>query len=301
MNMTDDHDNDHGAKRTAIIIPARYGSTRFPGKPLAKIAGQSMLQRVVEVGRKASDTNPDIDLYVATEDTRIEEHCREIGVPCIMTSADCPTGSDRLLEAVQKTGKTYDFVIGLQGDAPCTPADAIAKMISRLETEQADVVTPVIKLRWSELDALRESKKTTPFSGTTAIVNAHNDALWFSKTIIPAIRNEQALRQEGEYSPVLQHLGLYGYRLDVLEYYVNIPQSPYEQLEGLEQLRMLENGIEIKAVFLDVDAGMAQAGVDSPEDVARIETLLSQTEQRQTESHQTEQAHTATTTATEEE
>ena len=100
---------------------------------------------------------------------------------------------------------------------------------------------------------------------------------------------------------MLQHLGLYGYRLDVLEYYVNIPQSPYEQLEGLEQLRMLENGIEIKAVFLDVDAGMAQAGVDSPEDVARIETLLSQTEQRQTESYQTEQAHTAATTATEEE
>ncbi len=212
---------------------------------------------------------------VATEDKRIADHCAGIGVDCVMTSDDCATGSDRVLEAVQSTGQDYDFVIGLQGDAPFTPPDAIAHMIRAFAQDQdADVITPVIRLRWSELDALRTAKKITPFSGTTAIIDEKGYALWFSKNIIPAIRKEDAMRADDDLSPVLQHIGLYGYRYDSLVRYVSLPQSRYEKLEGLEQLRMLENGMRIKTVLLQVEAGLAQAGIDSPEDVARAEKIL---------------------------
>jgi len=261
--------------KTAIVIPARYNSSRFPGKPLAKIEGETMLERVVKIGREAQLHEPDIDLYVATEDERIESHCNEIGVKCVMTSDTCPTGSDRILEALKKINQKHEFVIGLQGDAPMTQPNTIKRMIEVAQKYQTDVVTPVVKLRWRELDELRKNKFTTPFSGTTAVINENGDALWFSKNIIPAIRDEAQMRATKEFSPVHQHLGLYGYRVEVLEYFVSLPQSQYEKLEGLEQLRLLENGVEIKTVVIETEAGAAQSGVDTPEDAVRIGDLLS--------------------------
>lgn len=260
--------------KTAIIIPARYGSTRFPGKPLVKIGGETMLSRVVDIANAASATLKNITVAVATEDRRIEEHCKEIDVQCVMTSDDCKTGSDRVLQAAQILDGDFEFVIGLQGDAPFTPIEAPRKMIEAfVGNPDIEVVTPIVKLRWAELDALRESKKTTPFSGTTCVVDAHGKALWFSKNILPAIRKEDVLRKN-EFSPVFQHIGLYGYRFDVLKKFVALPEGRYEALEGLEQLRLLENGISIQTVTIDVDAGLAQAGIDSPEDVARAEKIL---------------------------
>lgn len=259
--------------KTAIIIPARYASTRFPGKPLAVIAGQTMLSRVVDIARKARTHYPNTVIAVATEDTRIEAHCREIDIACVMTSDQCATGSDRVLEAAKQLGDDFDFVLGLQGDAPFTPVDALVKLIEAYNaTPSLSVVTPVVKLRWEELDMLRENKKTTPFSGTTAIVNGKGRALWFSKNIIPAIRKET---RNGDFSPVHQHIGLYGFRYDVLKKFVSLPAGHYEALEGLEQLRLLENDIPIQTVTLDIDAGLAQAGIDSPEDVERAEKILS--------------------------
>ena len=259
--------------KTAIIIPARYGSTRFPGKPLTLIGGQSMLSRVVDIARALQDKMPNITLAVATEDERIEKHCQEIGAQCVMTSDNCATGSDRVLEACQKLGDDFDFVLGLQGDAPFTPPDAPLKMIEAF-TPQTEVITPIVNLRWSELAALREQKKSTPFSGTTCVIDENGKALWFSKNILPAIRKEDELKKTGDFSPVFQHIGLYGFRYDVLKRFVTLPQSTYEKLEGLEQLRLLENGIAIQTVKIDVDAGLAQSGIDSPEDVARAEKLL---------------------------
>lgn len=260
------------AMKTAIIIPARYGSTRFPGKPLVKIAGQSMLSRVVDVAREAAAQINNVTLAVATEDARIEAHCAEIGVQCVMTSDGCKTGSDRVLEAAQQLGGDFDFVVGLQGDAPFTPAEAPFKMLQAFISDPAiEVVTPVVRLRWAELDALRISKQTTPFSGTTCVTDAKGKALWFSKNILPAIRKEN--RAE-EYSPVQQHIGLYGFRFDILKKFVTLPEGHYERLEGLEQLRLLENGISIQTVTLEVDAGLAQAGIDSPEDVTRAEKIF---------------------------
>lgn len=261
--------------KTAIIIPARYGSTRFPGKPLAMIAGQSMLSRVVDIGRRAASLYDDVSVMVATEDERIAAHARDIGVRCVMTSDDCPTGSDRVLQAAERSGEDFDFLMSLQGDAPFTPVDAIGKMLEVVRDDPStEVVTPVVRLRWDELSQLRESKKITPFSGTTAIVGANGRAMWFSKNIIPAIRNAAKLEKENEFSPVYQHIGLYGYRTDILRRFVSLPMGHYETLEGLEQLRFLENGISIRTVTIDVDRGMAQAGVDSPEDIERAEQIL---------------------------
>ena len=180
-----------------------------------------------------------------------------------------------MLEASEKLGGDFDFVLGLQGDAPFTPVEAPRKMLEAfISNPDYEVVTPIVNLRWEELDALRESKKITPFSGTTCVTDASGRALWFSKNILPAIRGEDKLKQAGEFSPVFQHIGLYGFRTDTLKRFVALPQGRYEKLEGLEQLRLLENGIWVQAVTIAVDLGRAQAGIDSPEDVERAEKLL---------------------------
>jgi len=261
------------APNIATIIPARYGSTRFPGKPLAHINGRSMLSYVVDVARAASDQ---ADILVATEDERIAAHCEDIGAECVMTPADCVSGSDRALAAVKASGERYDFVVNLQGDSPFTPA-AVVRQIIEAFAEGPQVVTPVVRLSWAALDNLRENKKTTPFSGTTAIIDENGKALWFSKNIIPAIRKED---RSAPLSPVYQHIGLYGYRVDILEKFCKWPQSRYEQLEGLEQLRLLENCVEIQTVEADYPEGILQSGIDTPEDLKRAETLLKTTDKR---------------------
>jgi 3-deoxy-manno-octulosonate cytidylyltransferase (CMP-KDO synthetase) len=258
--------------KVAIIIPARYGSSRFPGKPLVKIGEQTMLSRVVKIAKFSSEKLKNVTLAVATEDARIQEHCKEIGVACVMTSDACKTGSDRVLEATQHLGGDFEFVVGLQGDAPFTPVEAPLKLIEAfLGNPAIEVVTPIVQLQWDKLDELRESKKITPFSGTTCVMDAKGRALWFSKNILPAIRREN---RDEEYSPVFQHIGLYGFRYDILKKFVSLSEGRYEKLEGLEQLRLLENGISVQTVTLKVDAGLAQAGIDSPEDVVRAEKLL---------------------------
>lgn len=232
-----------------------------------------MLSRVVAIADEAATAHPGTNVIVATEDERIAAHCREIGARCVMTSPDCATGSDRVLEAAQKSGSKHDILFSLQGDAPFTPVAAITAMINAFaQNPDYQVVTPAVRLRWVELDALRESKKTTPFSGTTVTIGPDGRALWFSKNIIPALRKED---RGTEFSPIYQHLGLYAYRTETLERFVSLPQSHYEKLEGLEQLRLLENNISVHTVTLAVDAGLAQAGIDSPEDLARAEKLLS--------------------------
>jgi 3-deoxy-manno-octulosonate cytidylyltransferase (CMP-KDO synthetase) len=256
--------------KTAIIIPARYASARFPGKPLAQIAGKTMLERVVETAQAAARHFPDAAVFVTTEDQRIADHAAALGVPCIMTSADCPTGSDRVLEALQNSAQKFDFIINLQGDAPFTTPETITVLIHAFEKNpRLEVVTPVHQLTWEELDRLQTAKKTTPFSGTTVVIDPQGRALWFSKNIIPAMRHEKDLRKNSEISPIYQHIGLYGFRADILERFCALPQSPYEILEGLEQLRLLENGIHIQTVPAHVT--IIHSGIDSPEDLQRAE------------------------------
>jgi 3-deoxy-manno-octulosonate cytidylyltransferase (CMP-KDO synthetase) len=263
--------------RLAIAIPARYGSSRFPGKPLAEIAGRSMLSRVVDLARRAVVLSgaADVAVFVATEDKRIAAHAEEIGVPCIMTPDTCATGSDRVLAALRQLDHWPDFIINLQGDVPFTPPSVLRKMFETfLQNPKAEVITPVQVLSWADLDRLRKNKKKTPFSGTTVTVDSRGRALWFSKTILPAIRDEENLRAAGPLSPVRQHLGLYGFRTDILEKFCSLPLGVYEQLEGLEQLRMLENGIAVQTVEINLPEGTLQAGIDTQEDLKRAAQFL---------------------------
>ncbi|MFN3700184.1 MAG: 3-deoxy-manno-octulosonate cytidylyltransferase [Alphaproteobacteria bacterium] len=263
--------------KTAIIIPARYGSTRFPGKPLALIGGRSMLSRVVDIARSAARNFEGVSVYVTTDDERIAAHAAKIGADCLMTPPECPSGSDRCLAAAKQLPQMPDFTLNLQGDAPFTPPAALHALLEKFQADPSlEVVTPVHALRWEALDTLRESKKTTPFSGTCAVLGQDNRAIWFSKNILPAIRKESQMRGESAFSPVYQHIGLYGFSSAALEKFCALPQSHYEQLEGLEQLRLIENGIKITCVPIEIKDGAMPSGIDTPEDLARAEALLSE-------------------------
>jgi 3-deoxy-manno-octulosonate cytidylyltransferase (CMP-KDO synthetase) len=262
--------------KTIIVIPARYASTRLPGKPLIKIAGLTMLQRVYELAQAAIKNYPDTSILIATDDERIANHAKEIGANYIMTSHTCRTGTDRVLDAVRQLDYAPDFIINLQGDAPLTPPSFITKLIEEAEQDNTiKVITPATQLNWQKLDELREQKKQTPFSGTTVIINKTSNALWFSKNIVPAIRNEKELRLNSTLSPVYRHIGIYGYRYDMLQKYVTLVPTYYEKLEGLEQLRLLENNYTIRVVPVDYQDQPSMSGIDTMEDVKRAEELLS--------------------------
>ena len=193
--------------KTLIVIPARYGSSRLPGKPLMQIAGKSMLQHVCEAAMLAAKQVVGVEVLVATDDQRILQHAKTLGVAAVMTPEDCATGTDRIIAAVNELKNKPDAVLNLQGDAPLTPVSLISAMLNALNVAtDKQVVTPVVQLSWEQLDSLRQTKQTSPFSGTTAIVNTQQQALWFSKNIIPAIRNEDKLRLASQLSPGSQHL-----------------------------------------------------------------------------------------------
>lgn len=260
---------------TLIVIPSRYGSTRFPGKPLAEIAGQSMLQRVAAQARAAADAIPDAAFVVATDDARIAEHCAAIDAPVVMTDPACRSGSDRALAAARAFAPDCEFIVNLQGDAPFTPVRYLAAIAAALRSGEADVATPCIRLDWATLDALREAKRKSPTSGTTCVMTTDNQALWFSKSIIPAIRDEAVLRQHSDLSPVYRHVGLYGFTRAALEKFTATRPSNYEKLEGLEQLRMLENGMAVYCVLVDAEA-ISTAGIDTPQDLERLNAIIAE-------------------------
>ncbi len=261
---------------TLIVIPARYGSTRFPGKPLADIAGQTMLSRVVQLAKKATQNKTNITLVVATDDIRIKNHCDEINVQSVMTPLECETGTTRALAAMHALQVEPDFILNLQGDVPLMPPAFITALLDEItHNPSVSMLTPVTQLNWNDLDTLRHNKKTTPFSGTCAILDSQNNALWFSKNIIPAIRKEANYREKSAFSPVFRHIGLYAYSRELLEQYVTWPAGHYEQLEGLEQLRVLEQGHRIRCVKVSSEYPLP-SGVDSPEDLQRVEAIIAE-------------------------
>ena len=266
----------HGAKREGpdlIVIPARFGSTRLPGKPLIEIAGRTLLSRVIAVGRAAAIIAGNVEILVATDDERIANHARALDCEVVLTDVDITTGSGRACAAATSRPSRPSIVVNLQGDAPFIPPATVTAVLGRLRTSKCAVATPVVHLDWASLDALRDHKRVAPFSGTTCTRAADGRAHWFSKTIIPAIRNEAALRAVGPMSPVYRHLGLYAYRLDALERFERTPPTPYEQAEGLEQLRFLEAGSDILTIAVDPPR-YAISGIDTREDVALAERLI---------------------------
>ena len=238
------------------VIPARYASSRFPGKPLAAIAGKPLIQHVVERCQQAKSLS---EVIVATDDTRIWEvvqnFCR-----VEMTLPDHSSGTDRIAEVVQRV--PGDAAVNIQGDEPLIDPqviDAVAKALANAEmsTAAAPLSDP------SEYDNPNVNK---------VVVNNVDRALYFSRRTIPYVRDaaNRSVAEQLAAFPFLKHLGIYGYRRETLLRLVKFPVSPLERAEQLEQLRALENGIEIAVVRVNYDS----VGVDVPDDVARVEKLL---------------------------
>jgi 3-deoxy-manno-octulosonate cytidylyltransferase (CMP-KDO synthetase) len=238
--------------RTVGIIPARYGSTRFPGKPLALIARKPLLQHVVERCQQSKKLN---EVIVATDDTRIWEVAQNF-CRVEMTAPEHSSGSDRIAEVARNC--TCDAVVNIQGDEPLIDPRVIDSVVDALhDCEMSTAATRILDN--AELDTPNVVK---------VVVNMQGRAMYFSRRTIPFLRDgkEQPLKA----FPFLKHLGIYGYRRDTLLKLVKLPMSALEQAEKLEQLRALENGIPIAVRVVDYDS----IGVDVPTDVLRVEQLL---------------------------
>lgn len=231
-----------------------------------------MLERVLSNARAAAELAQDCRVIIATDDQRIADHAEEIGAEFVLTSVELDSGSARAHAVALAQEFRPERIISLQGDAPFIAPATIAALVQTLRQSDAQIATPVSQLDWERLDRLRAHKQTAPFSGTTCVRDGEGRALWFSKTILPALRGEDKLRSE-ELSPVWQHLGLYAYTMEALDWFVSSPQGTYEKLEGLEQLRFLENGWPMATVPVPLP-DHALSGIDTPEDLALAEEAI---------------------------
>ena len=241
------------------IIPARYASTRFPGKPLAVLGGKTVIQRVYEqvVGVLG-------EAYVATDDERIFKAVEQFGGRAVMTRSDHKSGTDRIEEAAERLQTAADVIINVQGDEPFIQR-------SQLETVKALFDDPQVQI--GTLGKPFESIEAVENPNSPKIVcDVRGYALYFSRSIIPYVRGKE--RSEWLHSfPFLKHIGLYAYRREVLRQITLLPQSPLELAESLEQLRWLQNGYRIKVGLTDVET----VGIDTPEDLQRAEAFLAKT------------------------
>lgn len=264
-------------KKVLIIIPARYASSRLPGKPLVRIAGREMVLRVADIAALVCRDSDDCGYLVATDDGRIVDFCRAHDVPVVLTAESCTSGTERCRDAVRQLDYHPELIVNLQGDNPLCPPWVISALIDTWRQDAcAQVFTPCVHLDWAEYDALKETKRSTPFSGTTVLIDAGGQALAFSKNIIPAIRREDKARQTEAKPPVRRHVGLYAYTYSALDAYFGLEPSPYELAEGLEQMRFLHHRIPVRVVEVDYRGRRSTSGVDSPEDVARVEAILAE-------------------------
>lgn len=238
------------------VIPARYGSTRFPGKPLHEIAGLPMVERV----RRLAAAAPSIDrVLVATDDQRIIEAVKGFGGEAVMTPESCRNGTERAFEAVKDVAADADVIVNLQGDAPLTPPWVIdAAAAAMAEDPALPLATPAVALSEDAYAKLASAKAAGEVGGTTVVFDKQMKALYFSKAIIP-------FRREDAGVAIHKHIGLYAYRFATLKQLVALEPSPLEQTESLEQLRALENGIPIRVVLTDY-RGRTPWSVDSPRD-----------------------------------
>jgi 3-deoxy-manno-octulosonate cytidylyltransferase (CMP-KDO synthetase) len=255
-----------------ILIPARYQSTRYPGKPLVGLKGASgtakpLIQRSVEAARRVAGVS---GVFVVTDDDRIADACAAFGVGVIMTSPECRNGTERCAEALGQLHDA-DLVINFQGDALLTPPGFVEALIARLERDQDVLVaTPALRLRSTEVHALQAEERAGRVGGTSVVTDEQGDALYFSKRLIPHL---PAGALDGAVSPVRLHVGVYAYRPEALRRYVATPVSELETLEGLEQLRFLVAGVPVAVVEV-VTPPFALRELNNPEDVAPIEQAL---------------------------
>ena len=240
------------------IIPARYASTRFPGKPLAVLGGKTVIQRVYE--QVSSVLN---EVYVATDDERIFACVNSFGGKAVMTRADHQSGTDRIQEAVEKTSTQTDVIINVQGDEPFIQPSQIQTLMQLFDDPSTQIGT--LGKYFENIEAVENP------NSPKIVMDNRGFALYFSRSVIPYIRGKERQNWFGEY-PFLKHLGVYAYRREVLAEVTKLPQSSLEKAESLEQLRWLQNGYRIRVGLTDVET----VGIDTPEDLQRAEAFLNQ-------------------------
>lgn len=252
---------------TIIVIPARYGSSRFPGKPLAPIMGRSLLERVWRIGKAVPGVS---EVLVATDDPRICTHVESFGGRAVMTSEKCQNGSERVYEAVHALGLSPRVIINLQGDAVLMPPWVVGALVEEMRRDPSvRISTPAVRLTKEQYQSMSAMKGAGVVSGTTVTFAKNGDALYFSKGIIPFVRSVPA---DGE-PPIFQHIGVYAYTAEALSSYIALPGGMFESVEQLEQLRAIENGIPIRVVQVSL-RGRTMWSVDNPQDVQRVEEII---------------------------
>lgn len=239
------------------IIPARYASTRFPGKPLIDIMGKTMLQRVYEQTSKSKKLS---SVVIATDDERISSHAQSFGAKVVMTKAEHPSGTDRCFEAYKNTGEEFDYIINIQGDEPFIDPSQI-DLLANICDGNTELATLMIKCNSHDVLFDKGEVKIT--------LNTNNEALYFSRMVIPFIKgvDEKEWHKHFNY---FRHVGMYAYRKDVLEKVTKLQPSSLEKAESLEQLRWLENGFKIKCAETLHDSHC----IDTPEDVEKVIKLM---------------------------
>jgi 3-deoxy-manno-octulosonate cytidylyltransferase (CMP-KDO synthetase) len=239
------------------IIPARYASTRFPGKPLIDIKGKTMIQHVYERAKKSSLDK----IIVATDDQRIFDNVSSFGGEAIMTSSDHPSGTDRCWDALQQLKENFQYVINIQGDEPLIDPQQIDELVSVLKDGTTELATQMIKV---------DSHEMLFNTGEVKIVlNTNNEAIYFSRSVIPFIKNVDEKKWHLHHN-YYRHVGMYAYRKDILEKITQLPVSSLEKAESLEQLRWIENGFKIKCVETKFESHC----IDTPEDLQSLLHLL---------------------------
>ncbi len=236
------------------IIPARFGSSRFPGKPLVDIKGKSMIQRVYEQAKNCNSLN---NVIVATDDERIYDHIKTFNGNVVMTAESHQSGTDRCAEVLEKLDTDYDVVINIQGDEPYIDPIQITQLCNCFNETKTDIATLIKKIDSTE-DLFNENK-------VKAVKSTSDFAIYFSRNPIPFLKGVEKKNWLAEQA-YYKHIGIYGYRSEVLKKITKMPLSPIEIAEGLEQLRWLENGLFIKVAETELEA----IAIDSPEDLDKI-------------------------------
>jgi len=258
-----------------ILIPSRYGSTRYPGKSRAPLKGatgevKSLIRRTWDAGCQVSGIDR---VVVATDDARIRDEAEGFGAEVAMTSPDCANGTERCAEALGKLGGAPDLSVHLQGDAPLTPPWFVeargAEMRARPEVA---VATPVLRCDTRAMEGFIADRRAGRVGATTAVFDMHGRALYFSKEVIPYTGRTLGA---DETCPVFHHVGVYAYRPEALARYVAMTPGPLERWEGLEQLRFMENGEPVHCVEVEA-RGAHFWELNNPEDVPRIERVLAE-------------------------
>lgn len=239
--------------KAIAIIPARYASTRFPGKPLAMVLGKPMVQRVYERAKEVFD-----DVWVATDDNRIEQCCLSFGGKVVMTGETCRSGTDRAAEALEKIGGQWDAVVNIQGDEPFILESQLRTLCSLFDDPSCQIATLVEPFKSTENIENPNSPKV--------VLGAGGYALYFSRSPIPFLRSVDRDKWQSTHI-YYKHIGLYGYRPDVLREITKLPAGALEKAESLEQLRWLENGYRIRCAECEGE----NWGIDTPEDLLRVE------------------------------